>query len=426
MQDMLKEKHGIGLNFFSIFQRIFIMAYIYSQNGTTDITGGAAAGRVGIGSTSPRTTLEVNGDILADTKVVMGYNQAYIKPASVERIAVNSAHSLSSAIKVEIGAGWSGGGSQVKGAFVGPNDCGESVPYYLCNGTGGKTHVFSGYYNSDSLVVTSDGNVGVGNTTPQTKLDVNGTLLPRKVVIGSSLGTGPNDEALIVSDINAKTYGEIQGLISLTALRGGLYQSYYTITISTNSQQGNFIVWNNSAVYISSTQSQISSEDLVNESIYPQEGIRWGKFELMTAGNLTSMSETTFSDLDNYIPGTDYNAATILGNTTISGKCDISKELCCSSLTLQDSIGGTLSCDEEYRFLTLDTLCIEGIKLRNSCTDTEMIVGNQEVLINGGSIVVDQNLESTSAINGLILRSPDNNRWRIKVSNAGVLEVALA
>jgi hypothetical protein len=110
----------------------------------------------------------------------------------------------------------------------------------------------------------------------------------------------------------------------------------------------------------------------------------------------------------------------------VNGGIATNNGLICNNLTIQDWCWGTLSCDGEYRYLTLDTQCADGLKLRNSCCNTEMIVGNQEVLINGGSIVVDQNLESTSSINGLVLRSPDNNRWRVKVSNTGVLEVALA
>lgn len=58
-----------------------------------------------------------------------------------------------------------------------------SNTFFFGNRSGGATHIISGLYPQILMTVLSGGNVGIGITNPQNKLDVNGTIHSKKVTI---------------------------------------------------------------------------------------------------------------------------------------------------------------------------------------------------------------------------------------------------
>ena len=58
-----------------------------------------------------------------------------------------------------------------------------SNTFFFGNRSGGATHIVSGLYPQILMTVLSGGNVGIGITNPQNKLDVNGTVHSKKVNI---------------------------------------------------------------------------------------------------------------------------------------------------------------------------------------------------------------------------------------------------
>jgi hypothetical protein len=115
-------------------------------------------GNVGIGTTSPAATLDVNG--------MLGSSKA-LAPATANLGTVTLTDSKFLLYNYS-SSNWSGLGSDVSGNF------------WLRTGT----------TSNNLLVMSSTGNVGIGTTNPVTKLAVNGELVRQ---IQRIHGNGPND-----------------------------------------------------------------------------------------------------------------------------------------------------------------------------------------------------------------------------------------
>jgi len=158
----------------------------------------AADGDIGVGTTSPRTKLDVaatgsNTAALSDT--VTDYGIAFT--------SATTSNYFSNGI-----------------CFAEGDNVNASIAAYDAGSGGAQGLVFgTGNSNTEKLRITSDGNVGIGATTPAAKLEINS-------------GTGPTDQALLVSDyaslpVNTdftaqiSTYG--QNSSELNGSKSGLY-----------------------------------------------------------------------------------------------------------------------------------------------------------------------------------------------------------
>ncbi|MCH6257917.1 hypothetical protein MLD52_15265 [Puniceicoccaceae bacterium K14] len=119
------------------------------------------AGKVGIGTTSPSARLHVVGDIYFQNEDKTG-SLGYDKSLKRVKLSVPNSGSSGNKIQFQLG-GWS-------------TDAVEVV-----RNTGEVYHRFSAV--ADSFLAAEGGNVGIGTTTPNNKLEVNGTIRAKEVIV---------------------------------------------------------------------------------------------------------------------------------------------------------------------------------------------------------------------------------------------------
>ena len=150
-------------------------AYTLQNNGALYNTGSAilaaTSGNVGIGTTSPSLKLQVSGDIGTTTRIA-----------------------------TDLINGWTGGGTP------------------LTIQTGGAQSVIIGTNATERIRVTSTGNVGIDNNSPNAKLDVNGSAIFRNLTyIGDD--NAANDANKLLLRLNAGSDATLGTLYLNTELR---------------------------------------------------------------------------------------------------------------------------------------------------------------------------------------------------------------
>ncbi len=120
-----------------------------------------SSGNVGIGTSSPGAILDVNGTSEFNGTMNLVNNN------------IESVNSLSfSDPGDQEGISWTGSAAKI---FVSPLDGGNSDGYLRLINDGGIVFE-AGAEDSESMVITSSNNVGIGTTTPSEKLDVAGNV----------------------------------------------------------------------------------------------------------------------------------------------------------------------------------------------------------------------------------------------------------
>ena len=164
---------------------------------------GAGGGKVGIGTATPGSLLHVSGP-----------SSTWGDLAKFERTDTNE----SDLVLKSGGAGWLS--FLTNGGFI--FNTGVSTDLVQAN-------ILT---NNPRLVIDSTGNVGIGTTSPSTKLDVNGTVRIR----GGSPGAG---KVLTASDANGlATWADASGSNLWSELNSNVYYNSGNVGIGTDSPQG--------------------------------------------------------------------------------------------------------------------------------------------------------------------------------------------
>jgi len=108
-----------------------------------------------------------------------------------------------------------------------------------------------------------------------------------------------------------------------------------------------------------------------------------------------------------------------IGSAAPQTKLDVNGSITTSDCTISSAA------NEYGPYALIDTMDGEGIKLRNSCCDTEFTVGNNEFMATGGRLLIDHDIQVTNHDCGILLRDANDVYWRVKVTTSGTLQVTL-
>jgi hypothetical protein len=164
----------------------------YAGSSTAPSNGAIISGNVGIGTTNPREKLEVNGNLLVDYELGIG-----VIPAYTLDVYGDGSNFWNNDAYHEIFIG----GSTRSGAGLLFDD----YDFYITNyelAANGDIFFRVGDTSATVMTIKGSGNVGIGTTGPQNKLDVSGAL-----ALGSYAGlyTAPSNGAIISGNVGIGT-----------------------------------------------------------------------------------------------------------------------------------------------------------------------------------------------------------------------------
>ena len=158
-------------------------AYTGYENGDRQALWVQSDGKVGIGNTDPSTKLEVDGSVTAKSFIGDGSQLTGITAAdnlgnhtATTTLSMTN-HNVTGVNTMQIndpgeneGISWSGTAAKI---FVSPLNSGNADGYIRMINDGGISFE-AGSEDTEDMVITSSGNVGIGTTSPGAKLEVNG------------------------------------------------------------------------------------------------------------------------------------------------------------------------------------------------------------------------------------------------------------
>ncbi|ANF52065.1 hypothetical protein A0O34_16765 [Chryseobacterium glaciei] len=380
--------NGFGLTFLGASQSTF-----WASNGGTTISG------IG-GSKRANLTLRSNDN---DSNSIVSSLFLYQDPEAVGQVLV---------------------GGDSRGLSLGSTSTTQPAPVTFMTSTGSNAN------GTQKMILTASGNLGITlNQTVTEKLDVNGITRVRILPLNGSanaINTTPSgnlssaqDQTFtatrtVVADTNG-VLGYINGILagqpwnnvadntSATANTHNIYQMG-KIGIMTNNPTGLLNIYNNSSLTNALTvESDNAGSDAGNDSYFYGYGTSKTPGLFFLSANGTKASPT--------ILGT----GNLMGEYNFGGYLSSGWNYSLASVRgAYDGDGTTL--DSSLDFLTSSTVRMKILANGNVGIGTS--VAKSKVHVATGDVYIEQ------VGNGVIMKSPNGNCWRVTVSNTGTFTSA--
>jgi hypothetical protein len=270
-----------GLPVIEAFANNTVVMGQYGQN-VLVVTGS----RVGIGTSTPGAKLDVNGTSLFQNELSIYYTNAIQTMHGTSGASLLRMYGNSSGVEMQVDAHSSNSGAATIGTFSNSN-------LYI------KTN------NTNRVIITSGGDVGIGTSSPATKLDVNGGIKATTI----QLTSGASDGYVLTSDSSGN--GSWQAPAS-----GGGGGGLHILTTPISGWLYTNLITNNFTSPI-----QTTAFDFVDFSLFlPANNIRATELSLYVstaAATTTNVKIVVFTDEDYGYPRTKIIESTSMSaNTT--------------------------------------------------------------------------------------------------------------